>query len=83
MLGLDASVHAVVLDVRVELLVAHAIKIDTGDGMAAIGDDSQLFGNGHGGVDMVTRDHDGTNTGIVGLADGVGDLGADRINHAG
>ena len=83
MLGLDAGVHAVVLDVRVELLVAHAVEVGTGNGMAAIGDDSQLLGNGHGGVDMVARDHDGANTGVVGLADGVGDLGADRVNHAG
>ena len=82
-LGLDAGVHAVVLDMRVELLVAHAIEVGTGDGMAAIGDDSQLLGNGHGGIDMVARDHHGANTGIVGLADGVGDLGADRVNHAG
>ena len=82
-LGLDAGVHAVVLDVRVELLVAHAVEVGTGNGMAAIGDDSQLLGNGHGGVDMVARDHDGANTGVVGLADGVGDLGADRVNHAG
>ena len=82
-LGLDAGVHAVVLDVRVEFLVAHAIEVGTGDGMAAIGDDTQLLGDGHGGVDVVARDHDGADTGIVGLADGVGDLGADRVNHAG
>lgn len=29
------------------------------------------------------RDHDGADTGVVGLADGVSDLGADRVNHAG
>ena len=51
--------------------------------MAAIGDDAQLLGDGHGGVDVIARDHDGADTGIVGLADGVGDLGADRVNHAG
>ena len=67
---------------RVELLVAHAIEVGTGDGLAAIGDDAQLLGDGHGGVDVVARDHDGADTGIVGLADGVGDLGADRVNHA-
>ena len=83
MLGLNAGVHAVVLDVRVELLVAHAIEVGTGDGMAAIGDDAQLFGDGHGGVDVVARNHDGADTGVVRLADGVGDLGADRVNHAG
>ena len=82
-LGLDAGVHAVVLDVRVELLFAHAIEVGTGDGLAAIGDDAQLLGNGHGGVDMVARNHDGADTGVVRLADGVGDLGADRVNHAG
>ena len=83
MLGLDAGVHAVVLDMRVELLVAHAIEVGTGDGMATIGDDSQLLGDGHGGVNVVARDHDGANTGVVGLADSVGHLGADRVNHAG
>ena len=83
MLGLDAGVHAVVLDVRVELLVAHAIEVGTGDGMAAIGDDTQLLGDGHGGVDVVARDHDGANASVVGLADGFGDLGADRVDHAG
>ena len=83
MLGLDAGVHAVILDVRVELLVAHAIEVGTGDGLAAIGDDAQLLGDGHGGVDVVARDHDGADTGVVRLADGVADLGADRVNHAG
>ena len=32
---------------------------------------------------MVARDHDGADTGVVRFADGVGDLGADRVNHAG
>ena len=82
-LGLNAGVHAVVLDVRVEFLVAHAVEVGARDGLAAIGDDTQLLGDGHGGVDVVARNHDGADTGIVGLADGVGDLGADRVNHAG
>ena len=82
-LGLDAGVHAVVLDVCIELLVAHAIEVGTGDGLAAIGDDAQLLGDGHGGVDMVARDHDGADTGVVRLADSVSHLGTDRVDHAG
>ena len=82
-LGLDAGVHAVVLDVRVEFLVAHAIEVGTGDGLAAIGDDAQLLGDGHGGVDVVARDHDGADTGVVRLVDSVGHLGTDRVDHAG
>ena len=82
-LGLDAGVHAVVLDVRVEFLVAHAVEVGARDCLAAIGDDTQLLGDGHGGVDVVARDHDGADTGVVRFADGVGDLGADRVNHAG
>ena len=82
-LRLDAGVHAVVLDVRVEFLVAHAIEVGTGDGLAAIGDDTQLLGDGHGGVDVVARNHDGANTGVVRLADSVGHLGTDRVDHAG
>ena len=83
MLGLDAGVHAVVLDVRVELLVAHAVEVGTGNGLAAIGDDAKLLGDGHGGVDVVARDHDGADASVVRLADSVGHLGADRVNHAG
>ena len=83
MLGLDAGVHAVILDVRVELLFAHAVEVGTGDGLAAVGDDAQLLGDCHGGVDVVARDHDGADAGIVRLADGVGHLGADRVDHAG
>ena len=83
MLGLDAGVHAVVLDVRVEFLVAHAVEVGARDCLAAIGDDAQLLGDGHGGVDVVARNHDGADAGVVRLADGVGDLGADRVNHAG
>ena len=82
-LGLDAGVHAVVLDVCIELLVTHAIEVGTGDGLAAIGDDAQLLGDGHGGVDMVARDHDGADTGVVCLADSVSHLGTDRVDHAG
>ena len=82
-LGLDAGVHAVVLDVCIELLVTHAIEVGTGDGLAAIGDDAQLLGDGHGGVDMVARDHDGADTGVVRLADSVSHLGTDRVDHAG
>ena len=82
-LGLDAGVHAVVLDVRVELLVAHAVEVGTGNGLAAVGDDAQLLGDGHGGIDVVARDHDGADAGVVRLADSVGHLGTDRVNHAG
>ena len=32
---------------------------------------------------MIARDHDGADTGVVRLADGVGHLGADRVDHAG
>ena len=83
MLGLDAGVHAVVLDVRVELLVAHAVEVGAGDGLAAIGDDAQLLGDGHGGVDVVARNHDSADAGVVRLANSVGHLGTDRVDHAG
>ena len=82
-LGLDAGVHAVILDVRVELLVAHAVEVGTGDSLTAIGDDAQLLGDGHGGVDVVARNHDSADAGVVRLADSVGHLGTDRVDHAG
>ena len=68
---------------RVELLVAHAVEVGTGDGLAAVGDDAQLLGDGHGGVDVVARNHDSADAGVVRLADSVGHLGTDRVDHAG
>ena len=55
-LGLNASVHAVLLDVLIELFLRHLVDLGTGDGLAAILDDTEVLGDSHGGVDVVTRD---------------------------
>ena len=83
MLGLDAGVHAVVLDVRVELLLAHAVEVGARDGLAAIGDDAQLLGDGHGGVDVVARNHDGADIRLGTGADRRACGLSGRIQHAG
>ena len=82
MLGLDARVHAVVLDVRGELLVAHAVQVGTGNGLIGTLDDAQLARDGNGREDVVAGDHDRADAGSLGLGDGVLGLGTDRVDHA-
>ena len=81
-LGLHARVHAELADALVELLVAHAVELGTRDGLLAALHNAQLARDGHGRIDVVTRDHDGADAGVVRLGDGHGGLGAHRVNHA-
>ena len=83
MLGLDAGVDTVVLDVGVKLFVRHAVKLGAGDCLRAVLDDAEVLGDGHGGVDVVARDHDGADASGVGLVDGGCHLGTLGVDHAG
>ena len=83
MLGLDAGVDAVLLDGLADLAVGDLIQLGAGDGLAGVGDDAQLLGDGHGGVLVVAGDHDGADAGLTAFHDGGLDLGTDRVDHAG
>ena len=83
MLRLHACVHTVLLHGGVQLLVGHLIQLGTGDGLLATLDDAEVLGDGHGGVDVVARDHNGADAGVVRLLDGRGHLGALGVDHAG
>ncbi len=81
-LRLHACVNAVVLDVRVEFFVGHAVQLGARDGLAAVLHHAQVFGDGHGGIDVIARNHDGTDTRGVRLLNGSSYLGAFGVNHA-
>src|SRR5699024_3289287 len=82
-LRLHTGVNAVLLDGLADLAVGDFVQLSAGDGLAGVGDDAQLLGNGHGGVLVVAGDHDGADAGLAALLDGGLDLGTDRVNHAG
>ena len=62
---------------------ASLVQLGAGDGLAGVGDDAQLLGDGHGGVLVVAGDHHGADAGLTALHDGGLDLGTDRVDHAG
>ena len=82
MLRLHAGVHGDVRIFLLELLVAHGAELRTGDGLFVLGEDTQLPGDGHGGIDMVAGDHDGPDACLTALLDGCLYLRAHRIDHA-
>ena len=82
MLGLDPGVDADVLVLFFKLLVAHHVQLCAGDGPGAVRQDTQLLGDGHGGIHMVAGDHDGADAGAAALGNGVPHLGAHRVDHA-
>ena len=82
-LGLYTGVNGDVLELLVELLIAHLVELAASDGAGLRSEDAELAGDGHGGVNMVAGDHDGTDTGAAALLYSGLDLGTYRIDHAG
>ena len=51
--------------------------------LAGVLADAEVLGDGHGGVDVVARDHDRTDASALGLLNGRGNLGALGVDHTG
>ena len=82
-LGLDAGVDGYILELAVELLVAHLVELAAGDGFGVRGEYAELAGYGHGGVYVVAGYHYRADTGAAALLDGGLYLRAHRVYHAG
>ena len=82
MLRLYAGIHGDIGVFLLKLLVAHGAELRAGDSLFAVLQDPQLLGDGHGGIDMVAGDHDGTDARLTALLDGGLYLRAHRIDHA-
>ena len=82
MLRLHPGVHGDMGVFLLELLVAHGAELRAGDGLHVLGENAQLFGDGHGGVDMVAGDHNGPDARLTALLDGGLHLRTHRIDHA-
>ena len=83
MLRLHAGIDGDMGQLAVKFLVGHGAQLRAGDGLHAVGQDTQLPGDGHGGIDMVAGDHDGADARLAALINGGLYLRTDGIDHAG
>lgn len=82
MFGLNTSVYTNVLQFSCKFFIAHVVEHGTGDCLAVPCQDAQFFGNCDSSVNMVTGDHDRTDTGAVTLSDSVFHFGTNGVDHA-
>ena len=64
---------------RVEVGVAHGVELVAGDGLVSV--DADRPGDLRRGEPVVAGDDDDPDAGVVAARDGVGDLGAGRVEH--
>ena len=68
-------------DGLLELIVGHGIHLGTGDGLGVLlVDEAEHVTDGGGGILVITGDHGNTNTGTLGLGDGLHALGTGRVH---
>ena len=68
-------------DGLLELIVGHGIHLGTGDGLGVLlVDKAEHVADGGGGILVITGDHGNTNTGTLGLRDGLYALGTGRVH---
>ena len=83
MLGLDAGINRNIPEFLFKFLVAHPVQRRAGDRARLIGQDAELTGNRHRGIDMVAGNHDRADAGLAAFLDCSLDLGTNRVDHTG
>ena len=81
MLRLHTGVHAVLLHLLGQLLVAEAVQSAAGNGLRGIVQYPQLLGDGHGGILVVAGDHHWPDACRAALLDGGLHLRTHRVDH--
>ena len=83
MLRLYPGVHSNMGELLFKFGVVHGAELSAGNGLQSVGQNAQLLGDGHGGVNVVAGDHDGADPRLAALLNGGLDLRTYRIDHAG
>ena len=83
MLRLHPGVHSNMGELLFKFGVVHGAELSAGNGLQSVSQDAQLLGDGHGGVNVVAGDHDGTDPRLAALLNGGLDLRTYRVDHAG
>ena len=83
MFGLDAGINRNIPEFLFKFLVAHPVQRRAGDRARLIGQDAELTGNRHRGIDMVAGNHDRADAGLAAFLDCSLDLGTNRVDHTG
>ena len=82
-LRLNAGVHAVFRDLLAKLLIRKPVQIGAGHRLGLVGDDSQLFGNGHRRIPVIAGNHDRADSRAAAFRNRGLDLRTDGVDHAG
>ena len=83
MLRLYPGVHSNMGELLFKFGVVHGAELSAGNGLQSVGQNAQLLGDGHGGVNVVAGDHDGADPRLAALLNGGLDLRTYRVDHAG
>ena len=83
MLRLHACINGIAVHLAFKGLIVHLAELCAGDCLAGVFDDSKLFGNCHGGIEMVTRNHNRANSRLAALRHSRLHLRPDGIDHTG